>query len=128
MLADRGPSPALILADGAVISYATLYRRSQRVAALLHDAGLRPGDGVALVLPNCPEFFEIAWGAQRAGIIYTAISSRLTATEVDYIVGDCGAKLFITSRYLADKAAELAPLLKGVLALARAARPCGPAI
>ena len=60
-----------------------------------------------------PRFFEICWGAQRSGLIYTAISSRLTAAEVDYIVGDCGAKLFITSKYLADKAAELAPLLKG---------------
>ena len=61
-----------------------------------------------------PRFFEICWGAQRSGLIYTAISSRLTAAEVDYIVGDCGAKLFVTSKYLADKAAELAPLLKGV--------------
>ena len=91
MLADRGPSPALILADGAVISYATLYRRSQRVAALLHDAGLRPGDGVALVLPNCPEFFEIAWGCQLSGLYYSAMNTHFTADEVRYVVDDSDA-------------------------------------
>jgi long-chain acyl-CoA synthetase len=48
-------------------------------------------------------------------MIYTAISSRLTAAEVDYIVTDCGAKLFVTSRYLADRAAELGPLMGDVL-------------
>ena len=50
-----------------------------------------------------PRFFEICWGAQRSGLIYTAISSRLTAAEVDYIVNDCGAKLFVTSTYLAEQ-------------------------
>ena len=54
-------SPALII-DGGAVSYGELYARSQRVAAVLHDAGLRTGDGVALVLPNRPEFFEINLG------------------------------------------------------------------
>jgi len=52
-------SPALIMSDGGTTSFGELYARSQRVAAVLHDAGLRRGDGVALVLPNRPEFFEI---------------------------------------------------------------------
>jgi long-chain acyl-CoA synthetase len=44
------------------------------------------------------------WAAQRAGLYYTAISSRLTAQELTYIVTDCGAKLFITSKAMADAA------------------------
>jgi len=40
-------SPALIIADGDTISFGELYARSQRVAAVLHGAGLRRGDGVA---------------------------------------------------------------------------------
>ena len=39
------------------------------------------------MLENHPRYFEICWAAQRAGIIYTAISSRLTAGEAAYIVG-----------------------------------------
>jgi long-chain acyl-CoA synthetase len=46
--AIRAPqSPALIVAAGGTMSYGELYERSQRVAALLHAAGLRRGDGVA---------------------------------------------------------------------------------
>ncbi|MDT5017376.1 MAG: long-chain acyl-CoA synthetase, partial [Mycobacterium sp.] len=60
-------SPALIMSDGGTISFGELHARSQRVAAVLHEAGLRRGDGVALVLPNRPEFFEITWGCQLSG-------------------------------------------------------------
>ena len=107
--------PAYIMAgSGETVTYRQLDDQSNRIAQLFRSLGLKAGDHVALFLENHPRYFEICWGAQRSGLIYTAISSRLTAEEVDYIVGDCGAKLFITSKYLAEKAAELAPLLKGI--------------
>jgi long-chain acyl-CoA synthetase len=91
-------SPALIVADGETVSYGELLTRSQRIAALLHEAGLRRGDGVALVLPNRREFLEIAWGCQLSGLYYTAVNTHLTFDEVVYIVGDCEARaLFIDS-------------------------------
>ena len=101
-------------ASGETVTYRQLDEQSNRIAQLFRSLGLEAGDHIALFLENNARFFEICWGAQRSGLIYTAISSRLTAAEVDYIVGDCGARLFVTSKYLADKAAELAPLLKGV--------------
>ncbi|MBS0517078.1 MAG: AMP-binding protein [Proteobacteria bacterium] len=107
--------PAYVMAaTGETVTYRQLDDQSNRIAQLFRAAGLKPGDHVALFLENHPRFFEICWGAQRSGLIYTAISSRLTAAEVDYIVGDCGAKLFVTSHHLADRAAELAPLMAGV--------------
>ena len=84
-------SPALIF-DGGAISYGELYARSQRVAAVLHDAGLRRGDGVALVLPNRPEFFEITWGCQLSGLYYTAVNTHFTPDEVAYVIDDSDAK------------------------------------
>ncbi len=83
---------ALIVADGATVSYGELYARSQRVAALLHDAGLRRGDGVALVLSNRQEFLEITWGCQLSGLYYSAINTHFTADEVAYVVDDSEAK------------------------------------
>ena len=107
--------PAYIMAgSGETVTYRQLDAQSNRIAQLFRSLGLKAGDHIALFLENNARFFEICWGAQRAGLIYTAISSRLTAAEVDYIVSDCGARLFVTSRYLADKAAELAPLMTGV--------------
>ena len=107
--------PAYIMAgSGETVTYRQLDEQSNRIAQLFRSLGLRAGDHIALYLENNARFFEICWGAQRSGLIYTALSSRLTAAEVDYIVTDCGAKAFITSKHLADKAAELAPLMKGV--------------
>jgi long-chain acyl-CoA synthetase len=107
--------PAYIMAaTGETVTYRELDQQSNRIARLFRAHGLKAGDHIALFLENNRQFFEICWGAQRSGLIFTAISSRLTAAEVDYIVTDCGAKLFVTSRHLAERAAELAPLMKGV--------------
>lgn len=100
-------SPALILPDGGVISYGQLYARSQRVAALLHDAGLRRGDGVALVLPNRAEFFEITWGCQLSGLYYTAVNTHFTADEVAYVIDDSEAKAVFVDASLTDIATRL---------------------
>jgi long-chain acyl-CoA synthetase len=107
--------PAYIMAaTGEAVSYRQLDDQSNRIAQLFRSLGLKPRDHIALFLENNPRFFEICWGAQRAGLIYTALSSRLTAAEAEYIVKDCGARLFVTSTYLADKAAELGPSLADV--------------
>jgi long-chain acyl-CoA synthetase len=107
--------PAYIMAaSGETVTYRQLDRQSNRIAQLFRALGLQPRDHIAIFMENNPRFFEICWGAQRSGLIYTAISSRLTASEVDYIVGDCGATLFVTSRHLAERAAELTPVMKGV--------------
>ncbi|CAM3382175.1 acyl-CoA synthetase [Mycobacterium intermedium] len=100
-------SPALILADGGVISYGELYARSQRVAALLHDVGLRRGDGVALVLPNRAEFFEITWGCQLSGLYYTAVNTHFTGDEAAYVIDDSEAKVVFVDASLTDIAARL---------------------
>lgn len=104
--------PAYLMAgSGETVTYGQLDRQSNRIAQLFRSLGLQAGDHIAIFMENNARFFEICWGAQRSGLIYTAISSRLTAPEVDYIVGDCGARLFVTSRYLAERAAELRPLM-----------------
>jgi acyl-CoA synthetase (AMP-forming)/AMP-acid ligase II len=93
-------SPAVIVAGGQNVSYSELHARSRRVAALLHGAGLRRGDGVAIVLPNLPEFLEITWGCQLSGLYYTPVNTHLTFDEVAYIVDDCEARaLFIDSSF-----------------------------
>ena len=90
---EAAESPALIVADGVTISFGELYARSQRVAALLYDLGLRRGDGVALILPNYPEFFEITWGGQLSGLYYTAVNTHFTPDEVLYVIEDSEARV-----------------------------------
>ena len=101
---------AVVMAgSGETITYRQLDERSNQGAQLFRSLGLKRGDSIALFLENHPRYFEICWAAQRAGLYYTCISSALTAGEVEYIVRDCGAKLFITSKAKAGEAEKLAP-------------------
>lgn len=100
--------PAVIMAgSGEVVTYRRLDEESNRLAHLFRAAGLRPGDHVAFMLPNHPLFLAVAWAAHRSGLYYTAISSRLQADELVYIVDNCGARAFITSAELAEVAAPV---------------------
>jgi long-chain acyl-CoA synthetase len=104
--------PAVIIAEsGATLSYAELEARANRTAHLLRSLGLQRGDVVAAVLENGLDMFDIAWATQRAGLYITAISTRLTAEEADYIVRDSGAKAFLTSAQAGPVADELGALL-----------------
>jgi len=99
---------ALVMADsGQRLSYAELDARANQVAQLLRALGLKAGDHIALLLENQLRFFELCWGAQRAGIIYTAMSTRLKAAEAAYILDNCSARLLVSSQALAAQASEL---------------------
>ena len=89
---------AYLMADtGEAVTYRQLEDRSNQVAQMLRAMGLKAGDHIAILLENHVRYFEVCWGAQRAGIIYTCISTRLTLGEAAYIVKDCAAKVLVTS-------------------------------
>ena len=108
MAAENPNKPAYTMAEsGEIITYGMLEKRSNQTAQLFRQMGLKHGDGIALFMLNSPRFLEICWGAQRSGLRFTAISTRLTADEVAYIVGDCGAKSLFVSAGLSETAAAL---------------------
>ena len=113
IIAQKTPEkPAIIMAaSGETRSYRQLDDHSNQGAQLFRNLGLKTGDAIAIFMENNIRFLEICWAAQRAGLYYTCISSRLTAGEVEYIARDSGAKLLVTSHGLAKVAAEVAALL-----------------
>ncbi len=64
--------------SGHSVSYGQLDQRSNQGAHLMRSLGLGPGSAIAICLENHPRFFEIVWAAQRSGLQYTTVSSRLT--------------------------------------------------
>ena len=88
---------AVMAGTGESVSYAELERRSAQLAHVLHDAGLRPGDVVALLTENSLRAFEVYWAALRSGLYITAVNFRLKPDEVAYIVNDCGATALVVS-------------------------------
>jgi long-chain acyl-CoA synthetase len=107
--------PALIMGgSGFTQTFAELDAAANRVSHLLRAAGVQPGDHVAMCMENHDRYFEIAWGCYYAGAVFTACSSRLTSGELAYILNDATAKVFFTSKYKADQAAEIVPDTPGV--------------
>ena len=107
--------PAIIQAStGKVTTYGELHSAALRLANVLRAAGIQPGDHVALCMENHERYLEVIWGCHYAGTVYTACSSRLTKAELAYILNDCKAKAFITSKYKADQALEVAGEIPGV--------------
>ncbi|HVU21572.1 MAG TPA: AMP-binding protein [Rhizomicrobium sp.] len=106
---------ALIMAEtGEKLTYRELDALSNQGAQMFRSLGLKQGDAIAIFMENNLLYLPICWAAQRCGLYYTCISSRLTAGEVEYIVGDCNAKVLIASHGLAKVAGELASDLKDV--------------
>ncbi|MDN5932391.1 MAG: AMP-binding protein, partial [Pseudonocardia sp.] len=106
---------AVVLSDtGATLTYADLEDRSIRLSQVLHAAGLRPGDDVALLAENGLRTYEVFWAAMRSGLYITAINQHLTPSEVSYIVNDCGAKAIIVSSTYAATATAILDVTPGV--------------
>lgn len=105
--------PAYIMADsGAVVTYSELVDDSRDIAKLLWSRGIRHGDCVAVLMENSASFPKIAWAAQRIGLRYVTLSTRLLPDEVAYILRDSGARaLFTGARHLgtAADAADATP-------------------
>ncbi|MEO8927626.1 MAG: acyl-CoA synthetase [Caulobacteraceae bacterium] len=103
----------IMAASGEAVTYGQLEARSNQGAHLLRSIGIGAGDGVAIFMDNSPRYYEILWAAQRSGVRFTCISSKLTAGEVEYIVRDSDSKVFIASAGVAEVARQVAPLIAG---------------
>ena len=86
--------------SGEQVTFAQLEDRANQVARLVSDLGILPGDHVAVLMNNCRELLELCFGLDRSGVYYTLINTRLTTDEMDYIIRDCGARLFVYSATL----------------------------
>ena len=113
--ADTPDRPAYIMANsGEVVTYAQLDRRSNQIAHLLRLSGVQRGDHIAMMMKNCVEFLQVAQAANRAGIIFTPISTHLKQDETAYIITNCKAKLFIASASLSEVAVAAVSATEGL--------------
>ncbi|HEY8414685.1 MAG TPA: o-succinylbenzoate--CoA ligase [Thermaerobacter sp.] len=93
-------------------SFAELDRRASAVARRLVALGVRPGDRVALLLPNAPEWAELLFGVGRAGGVLVPLNVRLAPAELAWQIGQVAPRLVIhapATEGLARSALEAAP-------------------
>jgi long-chain acyl-CoA synthetase len=87
-------------------SFAELHEAANRLASHLRGLGLQPGDAVALMCSNRPEFVEVLLAALRCGLRLTPVSTHLTTAEAAYIVADCQARVLFVESALSGTAIE----------------------
>jgi long-chain acyl-CoA synthetase len=96
--ATHPEKPCIIMAaTGRVLTFGALDARANQGAQLLRSRGCASGDVIAILADNIAEYFEITWAAQRSGLYFVCISSKLTPGEVAYILRDSGAKALFVS-------------------------------
>jgi long-chain acyl-CoA synthetase len=88
---DHADRAAVRLADSAM-TYRELDDASARVAGMLADRGIQPGERIAVMLPNVPEFAVAYYGILRAGCVVVPMNPLLKTREVAYYLRDAGAK------------------------------------
>jgi long-chain acyl-CoA synthetase len=108
---DSGRLAFQMCETGESVTFGQLDARANQVAQVLRGCGVARGEHVALLVKNHRRFLEACFGADRAGIYYTTISTRLMADEIAYIVRDCAARVLVISADLDDMVQQLRPLL-----------------
>jgi len=94
--AERTPGKIALREGARELSYARLVKRIDRVPnGAVYDLGLKRGDTVMLLAPNCLEYIEIVAGFSEAGIAVATINPRQTAHEIAEIAEDCAARIVI---------------------------------
>ena len=105
---QRPDDPALAEGERVHASWSDFARTASAVAGGLRgDLGLSPGDRVAIVMRNRPEYLEAMFAIWHAGLVVVPVNARLHQDEIAYIVDDSGARVLVTDDSHAEKAEGL---------------------
>ncbi|RBQ14710.1 fatty-acid--CoA ligase [Spongiactinospora rosea] len=88
-------------------TFTVVHERAKRLANALAARGCRPGDRVAVLLHNCPEYLEIDIGLALAGYVRVSLNTRAPARQQVDVVTDAGAKALIYAERFAAAAGEI---------------------
>ncbi|MFC5001345.1 long-chain fatty acid--CoA ligase [Dactylosporangium cerinum] len=116
--AARSPGHTALIADDEEISYADLWRRALRGAAMLRARGVCPGDAVTLMLENTPDLPVACFAVWAAGATVVPVGAAARPAEVEFVLTDSGSVLLICAASLVAEAGQVAraagvPVLTG---------------
>ena len=94
LAAEHGNKPALLF-KGATVSYGRLEAESDAFGAALVAMGVRKGDRVALLLPNCPQFLVAEFGVWKAGGIVVALNPTYSERELEQALDSTRSSLAV---------------------------------
>ncbi len=103
------PDYPMLLFKGRKISYAEVQKESDEFAAALVANGVKKGDRVALIMPNCPQAIICRWGTWKAGGILVHLNPMYTEGELLHALNDCGAETVVVMTMFYNQFKKMQP-------------------
>ena len=94
--------PAVSFGAEVTASYGDLHARAGAIAGALRTHGLGPGERVAVVMANRPDYLEALFGIWYAGLVAVPVNAKLHPREVAYILGNAGCRLCLVDEAHAE--------------------------
>ena len=105
--AGKYPENVAVIHVGHRITYRELERAACALTNHLRALGLKRGDKLAIMLPNCPEFIIAYFGIQKLGGVAVTLNVQSTSYELRHLLGNSDAKCLITQAVLAKRFTEI---------------------
>jgi len=103
--AKRNPDSIALVVGEDQVSYADLWSQTRGYAGALRARGIGPGDAVAVLIPNVPDFARVYYAILSLGAIVVPVHALLKAREIEYVLQDSGARLLICAAPLLTEGA-----------------------
>ncbi|MFP5311038.1 MAG: long-chain-fatty-acid--CoA ligase [Actinomycetes bacterium] len=103
--ATRNPDSIALIVGGDQVSYADLWDQTRAYAGALRARGISPGDAVAVLIPNVPDFARVYYAVLSLGAVVVPVHALLKAREIEYVLQDSGAKLLVCAAPLLTEGA-----------------------
>jgi long-chain acyl-CoA synthetase len=108
MAAERYADRTVFTFMGQETSFEEVEVQSNKLANVLVDNGVEPGDRVGIFIPNTPQFPVAYFGILKAGAVATPLNLRMDPETLGYVVQDAGIDVLIGSPYVAEEVQGLA--------------------
>ncbi|MFB6889976.1 long-chain fatty acid--CoA ligase [Kitasatospora sp. NPDC056327] len=106
--AARRPDAPAVIWESTAVGYRELWERARACAAELRRHGIGPGDRVALLLPNGPQFPVVYYGTLALGATVVPLNAQLRAAEIGFVLADSGARALVCADATAEEGAAAA--------------------
>ncbi|MBS1302905.1 malonyl-CoA synthase [Loktanella sp. SALINAS62] len=101
-------TPFLHVPDGSTITHDAFLRLAARYAHAITDAGLRPGDRLAAQIDKSPHALAVYAACAQSGVVFLPLNTDYTPAELDYFIGNSGARLVLGTTRAADALTPIA--------------------
>ena len=112
--AERRPDALFAIFPGETLTYGQLLLKARAGAKGLIRLGVRPGDHIATLMPNCADWLVAYFAGMMAGAVVVALNARYKRHELRYALKHCDCRVLLTTDLIADHV-DYVPLLRDAL-------------